>query len=114
MSNTVNTGNRRHQRGRHRAKRTQIEKNISTTDHATIRQWIEERGGKPAVVKGSCDEIRILRIQFPDSELREKADELGWDEFFALFEAHDMEFLYQEKTPDGKQSRFGRFVPRIS
>ena len=38
-----------------------------TTDHDTIRQWVEERGGSPARVKGTGTEgdPGLLRIDFP-------------------------------------------------
>jgi hypothetical protein len=115
MSKSVNTGNRRNQRRRHRAQKTRFDKGLSTTDHDTIKKWIMERGGKPVVERGLCDEIRMLYIHFPDSEdIDRKTEELSWEDFFTLFEQNDLEFLYQEKTLDGKQSRFGKFVSRIS
>ena len=32
-----------------------------TTDHDEIREWVEERGGHPAKVKGT----ELLRIDYP-------------------------------------------------
>jgi hypothetical protein len=39
----------------------------STTDHDTIRTWVEERGGWPACVKatGGNDDPGLFRIDFP-------------------------------------------------
>jgi hypothetical protein len=33
-----------------------------------------------------------------------------WDEFFRVFDDRGPEFLYQERTHDGKTSRFNKFV----
>ena len=39
----------------------------TTTDHKTIQQWAEARGGKPTSVKGTekDGEAGLLRIDFP-------------------------------------------------
>ena len=36
----------------------------TTTDHDTIRKWVEERGGRPAAVKGTGggDDPGIVRV----------------------------------------------------
>lgn len=86
----------------------------TTTDHGMIQEWVEARGGKPATVKLANREERvtILRIHFPgrgnDDELRD----ITWDEFFTAFEEHNLAFLHQDKTADGKESRFFKFVRR--
>ncbi|HYZ61951.1 MAG TPA: hypothetical protein VE650_05810 [Acetobacteraceae bacterium] len=84
----------------------------TTTDHEEIRRWIEERGGRPAVVEGTegDDGEGILRVDFqePDEKLRE----IPWDEFFKTFEDRKLAFLHQDKTADGKISRFFKFVRR--
>lgn len=82
----------------------------TTTDHDVIRKWAEERGGKPATVKATEEdgEPGILRIDFdpPDEGL----DRISWDEFFEKFDETGIAFLYQERTKDGKPSRFHKFV----
>ena len=86
-----------------------------TTDHDTIRRWIEERGGRPAHVKGTGggdDDAGLLRIDFGEPE--ENLEEVSWDEFFQTFDENDLEFLYQEQTKDGGTSRFSKFVSRGS
>ena len=84
----------------------------TTTDHDTIREWIEKRGGIPTVVKGTegKDGEGILRVDFAERD--EKLEEISWDEFFDTFEDRGLAFLYQEETADGKESRFFRFVNR--
>ncbi len=85
-----------------------------TTDHNEIRRWVEERGGKPATVKrtGGKDEAGILRINFPGYSGEESLEEISWDEFFRKFDEKKLAFLYQDKTSEGKESRFFKFVSR--
>lgn len=87
----------------------------STTDHNTIRRWIEERGGRPATVRGTergSEEAGILRVDFPGRGEEQKLEPLEWEEFFDKFEEADLAFLYQDKTKDGNTSRFFKFVSR--
>lgn len=85
---------------------------IRTTDHKLIRKWIEERDGRPTVVKGTegKDGEGILRVDFREPD--EKLEEIPWDEFFQTFEDRQLAFLHQDKTADGKPSRFFKFVHR--
>ncbi|MCU7492082.1 MAG: hypothetical protein ACM3UR_02110 [Bacteroidota bacterium] len=85
------------------------------TDHNKIRKWVEERGGKPASVKGTetkGEEAGLLRIDFPGYSGEGKLEEIPWEEFFEKFEESKLAFLYQDKTHDGKQSRFNKFISR--
>lgn len=83
----------------------------TTTDHLTIREWVEERDGKPAIVKGTDNGKGggLLRILF-DEKSGDNLDEISWIEFFKIFDQNNLEFLYQEKTKDGGESRFFKFV----
>jgi glutathione synthase/RimK-type ligase-like ATP-grasp enzyme len=85
----------------------------TTTDHNVIRKWVESRGGRPAVVRGTEGEDGegILRIEFRDND---KLDDIDWDSFFETFDDRKLAFLYQDKTSDGKESRFFKFVKRDS
>ncbi len=80
-----------------------------TTDHDEIRRWIEHRKGTPSRVRDSGDG-GILRIDFGDPE--EALEAIDWEEFFQIFEKSDLAFLHQDKTADGKLSRFSKFVSR--
>lgn len=84
----------------------------TTTDHETIRRWAEERGGRPARVKGTGDkeDAGILRLDFGDPD--PALEEISWDEFFEKFEENGLAFLYQEETASGGESRFSKFVER--
>lgn len=83
----------------------------TTTDHNAIRKWIETRNGRPAVVKGTegKDGEGILRVEFRHGE---KLEDVDWKEFFKTFEDRRLAFLHQDKTADGKESRFFKFVKR--
>jgi hypothetical protein len=87
---------------------------VTTTDHKTIRQWVEARHGRPAAVKSTHEnkDAGILRIEFPDypGARDENLEELSWDEFFRKFDDSKLAFLHQDKTKDGKISRFFKFV----
>jgi glutathione synthase/RimK-type ligase-like ATP-grasp enzyme len=74
---------------------------------------VERRQGRPAVVKGTegKDGEGILRIEFREND---KLDDIDWDTFFETFDDRELAFLYQDKTSDGKESRFFKFVKRES
>jgi hypothetical protein len=84
----------------------------TTTDHNTIRKWVEEREGVPTTVKETEQDghAGILRIDFGPRE--DGLEKIGWDEFFEKFDEAGLAFLYQDKTKDGKVSRFHKFVSR--
>jgi hypothetical protein len=77
-----------------------------TTDHDEIRRWAEERGGRPARVRGTG----VLRIDFddPGGDDDDKLEEISWDEWFRIFDESDVVFLYQ----DERDSRFNKLVAR--
>ena len=82
----------------------------TTQDHGTIRQWAEERGGRPAAVgeTRSEEDPGILRLDFEPKD--EGLDPLSWDEFFQKFDSAHLTFLYQDEMEGGKQSRFHKFI----
>lgn len=86
----------------------------STTDHDTIRQWVEQRDGMPATVTDTKqgEEAGLLRVDFPGYSGEETLEEISWDEFFEKFDQEELEFLYQDETDAGELSRFCKFVRR--
>lgn len=83
------------------------------TDHDAIRQWVEQRGGQPARVKGSGDgglHNGILRFDFGEPDAR--LEPIDWDVFFTIFDARSLALLVQDITADGKDSRFNKLVAR--
>jgi hypothetical protein len=88
----------------------------TTTNHDEIRRWVEDRGGHPARVKDTerKGSPGLLRIDYPGFSGEERLEEISWDEFFTGFDENNLAFLYQEKTKDGKQSRFSKLIERGS
>lgn len=84
----------------------------TTTDHDKIQKWAKERGGRPSTVRETEEDghAGILRIDFGPKE--EGLEEIEWDEFFRKFDEAELAFLYQDRTADGKLSRFHKFVRR--
>lgn len=81
----------------------------TTTDHDTIREWVESRGGKPAAVdRTHKGDVGIIRIMFPEAKQSEHGSlvEITWDEFFEQFEESNLAFLYEE------DSNFNKIVGR--
>jgi len=87
-----------------------------TTDHSTIQEWTEERGGHPARVKGTDKgkSSGILRIDYKGFSGEDSLEEITWQEFFDAFEENNLAFLYQDKVSGGKQSRFSKLIDRDS
>jgi len=83
------------------------------TNHDEIRKWAEARGGVPTVAKGTekgGEGAGVLRFDFNERE--ESLKEIDWDTFFDTFEEKNLALLAQDKTADGKTSRFFKFVER--
>jgi hypothetical protein len=87
-----------------------------TIDHAEIQSWVEERGGFPAHVKrgSSADDLGVLRIDFPGYSGEDSLERVEWKRWFDGFEENGLAFLHQDKTEDGKESRFSKLVSRDS
>jgi hypothetical protein len=90
----------------------------TTTDHEKIKEWVCERGGLPARVRGTedegSDEGGVLRIKYPQAGDNEELEEITWEEFFETFDENKLAFLHQDKTEDGETSRFSKLVKRSS
>ena len=85
----------------------------TTTNHEEIKNWVEERGGHPAIVKGTeKGGSALLRIDYPGFSGEDRLEEIEWDEFFEIFDENKLAFLYQDETADGDKSRFSKFVER--
>ncbi|MBB4067208.1 hypothetical protein [Gellertiella hungarica] len=81
----------------------------TTTDHDTIKSWVEARRGHPSRVRAE-GEGGILRIDFGKPE--ENLEKIGWEEFFQIFDERKLAFLYQDETAAGEKSRFNKFISR--
>lgn len=83
------------------------------TDHRKIREWAEARGGVPTVAKGTekgGEGAGVLRFDFDGRE--DSLREIDWDSFFETFDQKNLALLAQDRTADGKISRFFKFVER--
>lgn len=87
-----------------------------TTDHKKIREWAEERHGRPAAVKRTSkgDDPGIIRIDFPGYSGEGSLEEISWEDFFEKFEDAQLALVYQEETASGKRSNFNKLVRRES
>jgi Rho termination factor, N-terminal domain len=83
-------------------------RSLATTSHEVIRHWAEERNGVPATVEGTehGDHLGVLRFDFGGDN--ERLRQVSWEEWFATFDARDLNFIYQEERKDGRQSTFFR------
>lgn len=86
----------------------------TTVDHDKIKRWVEERGGKPASVKGTGngDDPGVLRIDFPGYSGEDTLEPISWEKFFDKFESEKLAFIYQEETSGGDTSRFSKLTNR--
>jgi hypothetical protein len=82
------------------------------TDHDEIRRWAEKRGARPSRVKNAGRGGGMLR--FDHGEAEDSLEEISWETFFEVFEKNELALLEQEKTADGRISRFSKFVHRNS
>src|SRR6185437_7539503 len=83
-------------------------------DHDEIRQWAEERGGKPACVRGTGggDDVGMIRIDFPGYSGADSLEEISWDEWFDKFDESNLTLLVQDQTARGQKSNFNKLVSR--
>ncbi|HEX2773360.1 MAG TPA: hypothetical protein VHN18_13160 [Micromonosporaceae bacterium] len=84
-------------------------RSLVTTNHDVIRRWAQERNGVPATVDGTEHDGRagVLRIDFPGGD-SDRLRHIDWDEWFTVFDGRRLNFIYQEKRSDGRQSNFFR------
>jgi hypothetical protein len=93
-----------------------------TLDHAEIRSWVEQNGGHPQVLDDpSAGSDRIgIRIDFPGPQDEQflaessNARDIGWDEFFDLFERLGWVFVYRQEIDVQDRSSSYHFEPRPS
>jgi hypothetical protein len=84
------------------------------TDHEEIRNWAEDRGGKPSCVRGTGGEsdVGMIRIDFPGYSGEGSLEEISWDEWFDKFDERNLALLVQDETAAGETSNFNKLVSR--
>ncbi len=100
----------------HQLLRRQLPK-LVTINHDEIRQWVEERKGKPASIEGTEDqgeEAGLLRIDFSGGASNPPLVPISWDAFFQKFDDAGLAMVYQDETADGSSSHFCKFIRRES
>lgn len=83
---------------------------LRTTDHDLVREWVEDRGGRPALALTPDGMDTALRIDFGDAG--DELEEVTWNEFFKLFEDNELALAYEEVAADGSESYEYSFVSR--
>ena len=85
-----------------------------TTSHEFIRRWAEDRGGKPACVRGTGGrgDTGMLRIDFPGYSGQQTLQHIDWDKWFEKFDEKNLALLYQDRTKGGRKSNFNKLVER--
>jgi hypothetical protein len=78
-----------------------------TTDHESIRAWVEEHRGTPVVIAG--EEGEVLDFAFGDLT---GFDTITWEDFFDRFDAEGLAFRYSsgEVIPGEEQLSYS-FIP---
>lgn len=80
---------------------------IETRSHEAIRRWTQDRGGVPAIVKGTDALLRIDFVEGAGSGGHEDGlEEVTWDQWFAVFDDRDLQFLHSPEP----ESRFFKLV----
>jgi hypothetical protein len=85
-----------------------------THDHEEIQRWAEERGAKPACVRGTGGkgDIGMLRLDFPGYSGEDKLEHISWDKWFEKFDERKLALVFQEETSTGQKSNFNKIVSR--
>jgi hypothetical protein len=83
---------------------------LVTTNHDVIRRWAEARGAVPATVVGTEHDGRpgVLTFDFPPLGDNDRLRHISWDEWFEVFDRRELNFLFEDRLADGRQSNFFR------
>jgi hypothetical protein len=84
------------------------------TDREEIRQWAEERGARPARVKGTGGDgdVGIIRLDFPGYTGEDSLEPISWDDWFRKFDESNLALIVQDVTASGERSNFNKLVSR--
>src|SRR5207248_8189094 len=66
-----------------KSRRTEMARTRILTDPEEIRRWAEERGAKPACVRGTGGDgdVGMIRLDFPGYSGAESLEHISWDEW---------------------------------
>lgn len=68
---------------------------VETADPDEIQDWIEERGGEPAITSEGSGE---LRVDFGD---KEDVEQIPWPEFIEILEQEGLMMVYERNAIAG-------------
>lgn len=68
---------------------------VETADPDEIQDWIEERGGEPAI---SSENSRELRVDFGD---KEDVEQISWEEFLEILDEENLMMVYEQDAIAG-------------
>jgi len=77
-----------------------------TADHAEIRRWVEDHGGRPGLVELGDGRDR-LAVAFDDGGYRP----VSWEEFFERFDRESLAFAYNPDA-NGESAGTAKLVSR--
>jgi hypothetical protein len=82
-------------------------RSLVTTDHQVIQRWAQQREAAPATVPGTEHDghVGVLRLDFPGYGGRQ-LQHISWDQWFDSFDQRGLNFIYQEKSSNGRPSNF--------
>lgn len=84
----------------------------TTTDHDTIREWVEERGSTAAqVTEPAGDDPGSLAV-IPEGKMDDSVRAVSWEEFFEIFEDEGLSFTHQIEKDDPDEQWFCQFTER--
>ena len=70
-----------------------------TTDHATIKQWVEDRNGEPAMIEGTGGgNSEMIRVYFEQKTENRDLKKIGWDEWFEQFDKSELALLHSTEA----------------
>jgi hypothetical protein len=69
-----------------------------TTDHQEIRRWAKSKGAVPVEVlpSGIDSEPALLRLMLKEQTKDRQVRVIGWDDFFAKFDALGLAVVYDD------------------
>lgn len=85
---------------------------VITTDHDTIRHWIEECGSTAAQVTEPAEDDPGSLAVVPKGTIDNSIREVSWKEFFAIFEDEELAFVYHSDKDDPDKQWSCKFIDR--
>lgn len=83
-------------------------------DQDQILEWAEERGARPAHVRGTGgqSDVGMIRLEFSGFGSEQSLEEIEWDDWFSKFVENGLALLVQDETAGGQKSNFNKLVKR--